>query len=207
MFTHFPQWFWSAGERLTSWMLISGSDRVKQWRVTHFLNACAPILISDSDLLKHWKETHLLDMHPFSSVVLIHSSIDSQTGWIPILVCDSDPLKKLKQLTAWIGIHPLWSVVLIHSNTEEQLTNWMCVHPFLSVVLIHPNNERATYNLDTCSSIHVSDSDSFKHWRATHKLDGCYPFWSVLLIKKATHSLDRCLSIFVSGSDLLQVKH
>ena len=35
------------GERLTSWMLtvlLSGSDLVKQWRVTHFLDTCSPIL-------------------------------------------------------------------------------------------------------------------------------------------------------------------
>ena len=90
------------GKELTSWMpvggcspvLVSGSDLLKHWRATHFLDGCSPVLVSGSDLLKHRRTTHSLDR---CSPVLVSGSdllkhwraTHSLDGCSPILVSGS----------------------------------------------------------------------------------------------------------------------
>ena len=104
----------NTGEGLTLWMppiLVSGSDLLKHWRGTYFLDGCLPILVSGSDLLKHWRGTHFLDeCSPFWSVV----QTCSNTG---------------EGLTLWMGVHGFSSVVWICSKLErDSLPGWGFTH-------------------------------------------------------------------------------
>ena len=152
--------------------ILISADLLKNWRVTHCLNACSPIHISGSDFLTGEKLTRWMCIHPFSSVVLICSNTREQlTAWMhvyPILSVVSDPLKHWRathSLDAYSSI--LVSGSLVPSNSEGWLTIWMHVHPSLSVVLIPSNT---THILYTCSPSLVSDSNLVKQWRATYIL-------------------------------------
>lgn len=181
-------------------ILIGGSDLLKHWKATHFLNACSnsDILIS-SDLCKHWRGAYTLD------------------ACSTILVSNSDLQKKIGEgLTAWMNV---LSVVLIYSNTGDQLTFWIHDQPFLSVALLKHSRathildsyqwflsvvlkyRRATYILDTWSAILVGGSDMFKHWRVTHNLDSWLAifvgFWSAQKLE-ANSQPRSCSAILVN---------
>ena len=131
-FAHSCQWFWSAqtleSDSLSVYavyspILVSGSDLIKHWRATHFLDLCSPILIGGSDPITQWRATHYLD-------VCLHNLIsgsDPIKQWrvthsldacLPILVSVSDLIKHSEQLTPWICVHHFSSVVLICSNAQ-----------------------------------------------------------------------------------------
>jgi hypothetical protein len=55
-------------------ILVSGSNLLKHWRMTHILDTCSAIHVSVSGLLKHWRATHTLDVQPFLSAILISSN-------------------------------------------------------------------------------------------------------------------------------------
>ena len=159
-------------------MIVSDSDILKHWRVTHFLDGCLTILVSGSDLSSSGEQlTSWMHVHPFLSVVLICSSCG-------------------ERLTAWMCVHPCLSMVLICTSNGEGLTAWMHVHPFLSVILICSNiGERPGLTAwMQYSPILISGSDLPKHWRVTHRLDKCSP---ILVsrsgpLKLQSDSLARC---------------
>ena len=69
---------------------------------------------------------------------------------------------------------------------------------------------RETHKLDGCSPLLISDSgsDLLQHWRETHWLDGCSPVLvsgsDLLKHWRETHCLDGCSPLIVSGSDLFE---
>ena len=74
---------------LTCWMhvqIVSGSDWLKNWRETHFLDSCSAILVSGSNQLKHWKGlTAWMHIQPLLSVVLICSNTEEGlTAWMHV---------------------------------------------------------------------------------------------------------------------------
>ena len=195
-------------EQLTFWMgvrcsLISSSDLLNQWEVTHKLDTCSTILVSNSNLQKHWRATHILDKH---STIFVSGS--------EILICWNMERNSLAECMCghshqWLIhiIHSIlegqltnWIQVQVHSHqwfcssntTREQLTNWIGVQPFLSVVLISAQTLRSTHLLDILCS--VSGSDHFKHRRLTSWTCQALSRSSVVLVcsisSQATHSLD-----------------
>ena len=68
-------------------ILVSGSDLLKHWRVTHILDVCSAILVIGSDLLKHWRMTHILDT---SLAILVSGSSAKCVN--PGLALPSEPI-------------------------------------------------------------------------------------------------------------------
>ena len=115
-----------------------------------------------------------------------------------------------------MGVQQNLSVDQIRSNTVEGLTFWMNVQPTSSIdqslerdspsgwAFSQPNQllgsgEKLESNspLEWCSAKFFSSWDLVKHWRATHRLDGCSANLVVSLSGqvnywRATHSLHRC---------------
>jgi hypothetical protein len=147
----------NTGEWLTAWMCVQQFSSVvliysntREWLTPWMM--CSAILVSDSDLLKHWRVTHILDhamvammcVQPFLSVVLICSNTEERlTNWMcasvqsflsVVLICSNTR----EWLTTWMSVRKwFWSA----QTLESKLTFWMHIQPFLSVVLICSTNE------------------------------------------------------------------
>ena len=119
-------------------ILMSDSDLLKDWRVTHNLDhGCSAVLVSDSDLLR-W--THNLDG---CSDVLVSSDLlkdwvthklDGCSAHRPILISGSNQLKEGRVthiLDHASGVQPFSSVVLITQMLEsDSRAGWMFSHSY-----------------------------------------------------------------------------
>ena len=100
-----------------------------------------------------------------------------------------------------------WSTQTLESNSQP---GCMFNHSVSGSDLVE--HGKATYHLDTCSTILISRYDLVKYcqWRVTHFLDAC----SVILVSgydlfkhlRVTHNLDPCSAILISSSELLKLE-